>query len=89
MTQTTAIVKMLGGEKALGRKVSSAGEWIPLLRSGLGYESLSRDNPGLVYTSITGFGRSGPMAGLPAYEGVVADGGVTFPKKLPSELSRP
>lgn len=40
-------------------------------RHGLGYESLSKDNPGLVYTSITGFGRSGPMATLPAYEGVV------------------
>lgn len=40
-------------------------------RHGLGHKSLSRDNPGLVYTSITGFGRSGPMSALPAYEGVV------------------
>jgi len=40
-------------------------------RLGLGFETLSAENPRLVYASITGFGRSGPLAKLPAYEGVV------------------
>ena len=34
---------------------------------GLGYEDLSRDNPGIVYCSITGFGR-GDGAQLPGYD---------------------
>jgi crotonobetainyl-CoA:carnitine CoA-transferase CaiB-like acyl-CoA transferase len=41
-------------------------------RLGLGYEDLSGENPGLIYTSITGFGRRGPWARLKGYEGVVA-----------------
>lgn len=40
-------------------------------RLGLGYETLSAANPGLVYASITGFGRRSPYASVPAYEGVV------------------
>ncbi|HWP36791.1 MAG TPA: CoA transferase [Gemmatimonadales bacterium] len=31
-------------------------------RLGLGYESLRRDNPGLVFCEISGYGRTGPMA---------------------------
>jgi crotonobetainyl-CoA:carnitine CoA-transferase CaiB-like acyl-CoA transferase len=38
----------------------------------LGFDTLRDDNPSLVYTSITGFGPSGPYARLKAYEGVVA-----------------
>ena len=39
---------------------------------GLGYDDLSRDNPGLVYCSISGFGSQGPYADAPGYEGLVA-----------------
>jgi 16S rRNA (cytosine967-C5)-methyltransferase len=39
---------------------------------GLGYGDLSRSNPQLVYTSITGFGRQGPWSNLKGYEGIVA-----------------
>ncbi len=41
-------------------------------RLGLGFEAMSATNPGLVYTSITGFGRRGPWANLKGYEGMVA-----------------
>ncbi len=40
-------------------------------RLGLGYEDLSADNPALVYGSVTGFGRHGPLAHLKGYAGVV------------------
>lgn len=40
-------------------------------RMGLGYQDLSRANPGLVYVSISGFGQTGPMGNLPAYDLVI------------------
>jgi crotonobetainyl-CoA:carnitine CoA-transferase CaiB-like acyl-CoA transferase len=40
-------------------------------RIGLGYGDLSADNPGLVFGSVTGFGRIGPYAAAKGYEGLV------------------
>ncbi len=40
-------------------------------RLGLGYEELSAANPRLVYGSVTGFGRTGPYAGVKGYEALV------------------
>jgi len=39
-----------------------------LTEKGLGYEDLSRLNPGIIYISITGFGQTGPMAKQPGYD---------------------
>jgi crotonobetainyl-CoA:carnitine CoA-transferase CaiB-like acyl-CoA transferase len=39
-------------------------------RLGLGYEELSHENPGLIYASISGYGQTGPSAGLPGYDAV-------------------
>ena len=40
-------------------------------RLGLGYEDLSRENPELIYVSISGFGAQGPYAEKSAYDPVV------------------
>jgi crotonobetainyl-CoA:carnitine CoA-transferase CaiB-like acyl-CoA transferase len=37
-------------------------------RLGLGYEAIKKTNPGLVYCSISGYGRTGPMADMPGYD---------------------
>ncbi|TCL74956.1 CaiB/BaiF CoA-transferase family protein [Rhizobium sp. BK251] len=42
-----------------------------LAKYGLDYESLSQVNPKLVYCSITGFGQTGPYAGLAGYDYIV------------------
>jgi crotonobetainyl-CoA:carnitine CoA-transferase CaiB-like acyl-CoA transferase len=40
-------------------------------RLGLDYDSVKAANPSIVYTVISGFGRTGPKAGDPAYDGAV------------------
>ena len=39
-----------------------------LKRYGLDFDSLKKDNPGLVYCSVTGFGQDGPYAPRPGYD---------------------
>ena len=39
-----------------------------LAKFGLDYESLSNENPRLIYCSVTGFGQSGPYATRPGYD---------------------
>jgi crotonobetainyl-CoA:carnitine CoA-transferase CaiB-like acyl-CoA transferase len=39
-----------------------------LARYGLSYEELKKNNPGLIYCSITGFGQDGPYAPRPGYD---------------------
>ena len=41
-----------------------------LAKYGLGYPTLHRDFPRLIYCSITGFGHTGPYAKRPAYDAV-------------------
>jgi formyl-CoA transferase len=42
-----------------------------LERYGLGYERLKKENPGLIYCSITGFGHTGPMSHVPGYDFII------------------
>ena len=46
-------------------------------RFGLDYESVSEINPGIVYCSISGYGRNSPLAARPGYDYVIqAEGGL-------------
>ncbi len=40
-------------------------------RLGLGHEALKAERPGLVYCAISGFGQTGPLRDLPAYDQII------------------
>lgn len=40
-------------------------------RLGLGYEALSKDNPGLIFCSVSGFGQGGPLRDHPAIDQII------------------
>ncbi len=42
-----------------------------LERMGLGYEAVKKINPDIVYCSISGYGRTGPMADMPGYDLII------------------
>ncbi len=44
-----------------------------MLKRGLDYEIVSKENPGLVYCAISGYGTTGPKAELPGYD-ILAQG---------------
>ncbi len=60
-----AIAKKLAGQSDILVESFRVGV---LERLGLGYEALSRDNPRLVYCSISAFGSTGPMAKKPGMD---------------------
>jgi crotonobetainyl-CoA:carnitine CoA-transferase CaiB-like acyl-CoA transferase len=39
---------------------------------GMGYDTLARQNPGLIYCSISGFGSTGPLKDRPGYDVIVS-----------------
>jgi len=58
-----------------------------LERLGLGYDTLSRDNPGLILVRISGYGQTGPYRHLPGYGAICeAVGGV---RHLTGDPDRP
>ncbi|MDM8000224.1 MAG: CaiB/BaiF CoA-transferase family protein [Dehalococcoidia bacterium] len=55
-----------------------------LEKSGLGHHDLCRENPGLVYVSITGFGHTGPLCERTAFDIIAqATGGIMWAQGSP------
>jgi crotonobetainyl-CoA:carnitine CoA-transferase CaiB-like acyl-CoA transferase len=86
-------LKTPGGAKVLRRLVAAADVFVEnfapgvLERLGFGYEALRKEHPGLIYCSLSGFGRTGPykhrrgfdlvaqaMSGIMSFTGESADG---------------
>jgi crotonobetainyl-CoA:carnitine CoA-transferase CaiB-like acyl-CoA transferase len=65
------------GKEVLKRLVAEADVLVENFRPGvmdrlaLGYDTLSRIRPSLVYCAISGFGREGPFAQRPAYDQII------------------
>jgi len=72
-------LKMEAGREAILRLIDRADVVVENFRSGtmeklgLGYETLSTRNPGLIYCEISGFGRTGPLAPLGGFD-LIAQG---------------
>jgi crotonobetainyl-CoA:carnitine CoA-transferase CaiB-like acyl-CoA transferase len=65
-------------DRALARTMASGADVVietfrpgVMERLGLGYDDLRTANPGLVFGSVTGFGRTGPYAAAKGYEALV------------------
>ncbi|MCC9078980.1 CoA transferase [Litorilinea aerophila] len=59
-------------------------------RLGLGYQELRRENPGLIYCAITGYGQTGPYRDRPGYDTVIeAQGGIMSITGPPGEEGEP
>jgi len=55
-------------------------------RLGIDYDTLSAENPGLVYASISGFGQDGPYAGRPGFDQIAQGmGGLMSITGLPGQ----
>ncbi len=72
-------LKHPSGKAVLRRLLAEADVLIENYRSdtmaklGLGYEDLRKDNPGLIYCALSGFGRTGPYAELGGFD-LIAQG---------------
>lgn len=62
------IARQLVGKSHIVIENFKAGD---MAKFGLGYDDLSKLNPGLVYCSITGFGQNGPYRDRPGYDYVI------------------
>src|ERR1700674_2311206 len=73
----TVNLKSAAGTEVFRRLVRSADVVIEnfrpgvMERLGLGYETLQKDKPGLIYCAISGFGQDGPLRDNPAYDQIV------------------
>ena len=89
----TVNLKDPAGQEIIHKLVEASDVFIENFRTGvldkmgLGYEDLSKDHPGLIYCSVSGYGRTGPYADHPGYDAIVqAEGGmmsITGPKEGP------
>ena len=66
--EAVEIVKTLAADADVMIESFRAGT---LERMGLGYEAIKQHNPGIVYCTISGYGRTGPMAEKPGYDLII------------------
>lgn len=73
----TINLKSKRGKDVFGRLLATADVLVEnfrpgvMERLGLGYETLAKMKPGLVYCAISGFGQTGPLRDNPAYDQIV------------------
>lgn len=77
----TVNLKSPGGVEVFKRLARSADvvveNYLPgvMDRLGVGYDALRRENPALVYGTVSGFGQRGPAAGRPAFDSLLQAAG--------------